>query len=60
MLWRKGVVMVAGMAGIMEEARWGIPVERRQADMVERRVKAKVDRMHLTGLNGLKKGETPD
>lgn len=52
--------MVAGMAGIMEEARWGIPVDRRQADMVERRVKAKVDRMQLTGLNGLKRGETPD
>jgi hypothetical protein len=59
MLWRKGVVMVADMAGIMEEARWGVPVERRQVDMVERRVKAKADRMQLTGLNGLKRGETP-
>ena len=52
--------MVAGMAGIMEEDRWGIPVERRWAGMVESKVKAKVDRTHCTELIDLLREETPD
>lgn len=48
------------MVGIMEEGRWGIMVECRWEGMVKHKVKVKVGRTILTGLNGLKRGECPD